>query len=213
MTSFRRFDPAGLVAGILLLLFAALIIWDMNRLQIAPFYGVGPKAMPYVVSGGLALLGLGNLALAASGGFPARESLDVGRVFVILGGLVALIGTIAVGMGFVLASTFLFAAVTRAFEEEPVPRMVRLGLTITVGLLVAAVVLRLLGLALLGYSIPAAVTGILVIVNLAVLAILLFSRRGALNLAIGFALGVVAYLLFAKLLALTLPAGPLEQLL
>jgi putative tricarboxylic transport membrane protein len=213
MMSFRRFDPAGLVAGILLLLFAGLIVWDMERLQIASFYGVGPKAMPYVVSGGLALLGLGNLALAAVGGFPARESLDVGRVFVILGGLVALIGIIGVGMGFILASTFLFAAVTRAFEEEPVPRTVRFGLMITVGLLVAVVVLRLLGLALLGISVPAAVTGFLVLVNLAVLALLLFSRRGALNLAIGFALSLVAYLLFAKLLALTLPAGPLEQIL
>ena len=50
--------------------------------------------------------------------------------------------------------------------------------------------------------------------NLAVLALLLLSRQWrALNLAIGFALGLVAYLLFAKLLALTLPAGPLERLL
>ena len=41
-----------------------------------------------------------------------------------------------------------------------------------------------------------------------------FGRRALLaDLAIGFALGVVAYLMFAKLLTLSLPAGPLERLL
>lgn len=212
MTSSRRFDPAGLVAGILLLFLAGLIIRDMSRLQIAPFYGVGPKAMPYLVGGGLALLGLGNLALAALGSFPQRESLDVGRVFVILGGLVALVGIIGFGMGFILASTVLFAAVARAFEEAPVPPVVRRGLVVTVGLIVTAVILWLIGPALFGLSAPAAVSGFLVLVNLALLALLLFSRHGALNLAIGFALNLVAYLVFAKLLALTLPAGPLERL-
>ncbi len=40
-----------------------------------------------------------------------------------------------------------------------------------------------------------------------------FGRRAFLmDLAIGFVLGLLTYLLFAKLLALTLPAGPLERL-
>ena len=41
-----------------------------------------------------------------------------------------------------------------------------------------------------------------------------FGRRAFLtDLAIGFALGVCIYLLFAKLLALSLPMGPLERLI
>ena len=40
-----------------------------------------------------------------------------------------------------------------------------------------------------------------------------FGRRAILvDLAIGFALGLGAYLMFAKLLSLSLPAGPLERL-
>ena len=41
-----------------------------------------------------------------------------------------------------------------------------------------------------------------------------FGRRAILvDLAIGFALGTAAYLMFAKLLSLSLPMGPLERLL
>jgi putative tricarboxylic transport membrane protein len=41
-----------------------------------------------------------------------------------------------------------------------------------------------------------------------------FGRRAILtDLAIGFAIGLVTYLLFDKLLSLSLPAGPLERLL
>jgi putative tricarboxylic transport membrane protein len=41
-----------------------------------------------------------------------------------------------------------------------------------------------------------------------------FGRRAILvDLAIGFALGIAAYLMFAKLLSLSLPMGPLERLL
>ena len=41
-----------------------------------------------------------------------------------------------------------------------------------------------------------------------------FGRRALLvDLGIGFAIGLVAYLLFAKLLTLSLPMGPLEQLI
>lgn len=207
MTSSRRFDPAGLVAGILLLVFAGLIVWDMNRLQIAAFYGIGPKAMPYAVAGGMALLGLGNLVLAIQGGFPERESLDTGRVFLILGALVALIGIIGLGIGFIPAATILFAAVARAFEEAPISTLVRYGLMAVVSLLVLTIILGLLGAPL-----PAVIANGLVVLNLVLLGAALLNRRGALNLAIGFAISFVAYLLFAKLLALTLPAGPLERL-
>jgi putative tricarboxylic transport membrane protein len=214
MTAIRRFDPAGLVAGILLLALAAIVFLDMGRLQIAPFYGIGPKAIPYAVAAGLALLGIGNLVLGFRGGFPARESLDLGRIFLILGALVALIGIIGFGFGFILASGVLFAAVARAFEERPIASIVRQGLAVAVILLALLVVLELFGLTLVlaGASLLATLRAILVAATLMLVAVALFSRHGALNLAVGFAISLVAYLLFAKLLALTLPAGPLERL-
>jgi putative tricarboxylic transport membrane protein len=38
-------------------------------------------------------------------------------------------------------------------------------------------------------------------------------RKPAADLAIGLALGLLVYLMFAKLLSLSLPAGPLESLI
>ena len=151
----RRVDPAGLaIAGILLAL-ALLVFWDTNRLELNAVYGVGPKAMPYVVASGLALLALGNGVLALKGALPARESVDFTAIAFILGGLAALIGLIALGGGFIPATAVLFAAVAAAF-----------------------------------------------------------GRRAILtDLLIGLVLGLCTYLLFAKLLALTLPTGPLERLI
>jgi putative tricarboxylic transport membrane protein len=150
----RRVDPAGLaIAGILLAL-ALLVFWDTNRLELNAVYGVGPKAMPYMVASGLAVLALGNAVLAFKGALPARESVDFTAIALILGGLAALIGLIALGGGFIPATAVLFAAVATAF-----------------------------------------------------------GRRAILtDLLIGLVLGVCTYLLFAKLLALTLPTGPLERL-
>jgi putative tricarboxylic transport membrane protein len=151
----RRLDPAGLVIALILLALAGLVYWDTNRLELNAVYGIGPKAMPYVVATGLLLLALGNAVLALRGALPERETIDFGALALILGGLAALIALIAFGGGFILATAVLFAAVSTAF-----------------------------------------------------------GRRAILtDLLIGLGLGLAAYLLFAKLLALTLPVGPLERLL
>ena len=151
----RRFDPAGMVIAALLAALAAVILFDMSRLTLTSTYGVGPKMMPIVIAVGIAILAVANLIMALRGGLPARESADPKTIFLILGGLVALIALIGLGGGFIPAITVLFAATSAAF-----------------------------------------------------------GRRALLaDLAIGFALGVVAYLMFAKLLTLSLPAGPLERLL
>jgi putative tricarboxylic transport membrane protein len=151
----RRLDPAGLVIALILLALAGLVYWDTNRLELNAVYGIGPKAMPYVVATGLLLLALGNAILALKGALPARETIDFGALALILGGLAALIALIAFGGGFIPATAVLFAAVSTAF-----------------------------------------------------------GRRAILtDLLIGLGLGLATYLLFAKLLALTLPVGPLERLL
>ena len=155
MAAHRRVDLAGLVIALLLLVLAAIVFWDMNRLELSAVYGIGPKAMPILVGTGLAVLGIANAVNAFRGDFPERETVDMTAVLLILGGLAALIGLIAVGGGFIVATAALFAAVSTAFGR-------------------CAFVLDVL---------------------------------------IGLVLGTSAYLLFAKLLVLNLPAGPLESLI
>ncbi|HEX2553250.1 MAG TPA: tripartite tricarboxylate transporter TctB family protein [Microvirga sp.] len=151
----HRVDPAGLAIAAILLALALLVFWDTSRLELNAVYGVGPRAMPYLVAGGLAVLALGNAVLAFQGALPARESIDFTALLLILGGLAALIALIGLGGGFIPATAVLFAAVATAF-----------------------------------------------------------GRRAILtDLLIGLGLGLATYLLFAKLLALTLPVGPLERLL
>jgi len=151
----KRIDRAGLAIAGLLLLLAAVIFWDTTALQLAPTYGVGPKAMPMVIASGLLLLAIGNAVMAVRGEFPEREPVDVTAIVLILGGLAAVIAIIGLDGGFIPAMTILFATTSAAF-----------------------------------------------------------GRRAILvDLAIGAALAVVVYLLFSKLLTLSLPMGPIERLL
>jgi putative tricarboxylic transport membrane protein len=150
----RQVDRAGMVIAGFLLLLAIVIVWDTANLQLAPTYGVGPKAMPYVIASGLALLAIGNAWLAWRGDFPEREEFDPKAIVLILGGLAALIAIIGLGGGFIVATAILFAATSTAFGRRAIH----------------------------------------------------------IDLAIGLALGVAVYLLFDKLLTLSLPAGPIERL-
>ena len=133
-----------------------MILWDAMALQLAPIYGVGPKAMPIVVASGLvAARHRQRVARLARRLSRARETIDAKAIVLILGGLAALIAIIGLGGGFIPATTILFAATAAAF-----------------------------------------------------------GRRAILtDLAIGFVLALVVYLMFAKLLTLSLPTGPLERLL
>jgi putative tricarboxylic transport membrane protein len=155
VTQARRADPAGIAVAALLALIAAIIAFDTSRLELGQTYGVGPKAMPYVVAAGLALLAIGNLVMGLRGDLPPREGADPKAILLILGGLAAVIAIIGLGGGFIIAMTLLFAMTAAAFGR----------------------------------------------VNFLA------------DLAIGFALAVVVYLMFDKLLSLSLPAGPLERLL
>jgi putative tricarboxylic transport membrane protein len=151
----RQIDLAGLAIGIGLLILAIVIWWDLTALELSSTYGVGPKAMPMIVAGGLTLLAVANIFMAWRGDFPERESYDPAAVLLILGGLAALIGIITVGGGFIPAIAILFATTSAAFGR----------------------------------------------------------RAFFADLAIGAVLGLIVFLLFAKLLSLTLPMGPIEQLL
>jgi putative tricarboxylic transport membrane protein len=156
----RRRDPvaidiAAIVIAVVLFALAAVLFWDMSRLEISSTYGLGPKAMPIVVAIGLALLGIGNLAMAFTTGLPQPEPADRIPILLILGGLAALIALIGLGGGFIPATAILFACTATAFGR----------------------------------------------------------RAFLVDFIIGAVLGTIAYLLFDKLLTLSLPAGPLERLL
>lgn len=151
----RSFDPAGLVVACLLFATAAVIWWDTQTLQITSVYGVGPKAIPFAVASGLAVLAIGNLVIAFSGPPLSRETIDPTAILLILAGLAALIALIGLGGGFIPAAAILFAATSTAF-----------------------------------------------------------GRRAPLtDLAIGLALGILIFLMFDKVLTLSLPEGPIERLL
>jgi putative tricarboxylic transport membrane protein len=151
----RKPDRAGLAIAGILLIIALVIFWDTHTLALAPTYGLGPKAMAYVVASGMAVLAFGNAFLAWRGDFPERESFDPKAIVLILGGFAALIAIIALGGGFIPATAVLFAATSTAFGRRAI------------------------------------VT----------------------DLAIGAGLAVAVFLLFDKLLTLSLPAGPIERLL
>jgi putative tricarboxylic transport membrane protein len=151
----RRVDRAGIVIALLLAGIATVLAWDASTVQSNTLYGMGPQAMPFVIALGLGVLAIGNLIEAWRGLLPRREDADLKAVLLILSGLALLIGIIAIGGGFILATTALFVATSSAF-----------------------------------------------------------GRRAILSdFTAGFVLTTLIYLMFDRLLTLSLPAGPLERLL
>ncbi len=142
----RPLDRAGLVIAGLLLALAAVILWDATKLQIAPVYGVGPTAMPYVVAGGLLLLVLGNFIMVWRGELPAREPADLKPIAFILGGQLVLIALIGLGAGFIAATAALFAATATAFGRRAV--LTDLAIGIVLGAVIYIAFVKLLTLSL-----------------------------------------------------------------
>ncbi len=146
MDEVRRPDTAGMAIAGVLLLIALVIFWDTSALQLAPTYGVGPKAMPYVIAAGLAVLAAANFLLAWRGDFPERESFDPKAIALILGGLAALIAIIGLGGGFIPATAVLFAATATAFGRRAIHIDLAIGLAL--GFIVFLLFDKLLTLAL-----------------------------------------------------------------
>jgi len=142
----RRADPAGLVVAALLIVAAAVIIWDASRLSIGSPYGLGPQAVPNVIAAGLVLLGIGNLVMAVRHDFPPREEADPRAILLILGGLVALMMLIAFGGGFILATAILFACTSAAFGRRAFATDFVLGFALGAAIYLLFVKLLTLGL-------------------------------------------------------------------
>lgn len=144
----------ALIVGVLLLIAAALVGYDASQQTITSTYGVGPTAVPYVVTAGLVILGLSHFVVAFREGLPEPEQADNKALLWIAGGLAFLIACIALGGGFTIAIAAVFACTARGMGRQ--------------AFLVDAI--------------------------------------------IGFVLGLFIYLVFAKVLTLILPSGPLERL-
>jgi putative tricarboxylic transport membrane protein len=152
----RGIDVAALVVAAFLLILALIVFQNAFSLTLEATYGIGPRAMPYVVGTALVLLTIAHVVLAFTGGVPKPAApIDPQAMGWLTAGLVGLIACIGLGVGFIPAMMILFATTARAMGR----------------------------------------------------------RAFAIDLAIGFVLGLIVYLLFTKLLALGLPEGPLERLI
>jgi putative tricarboxylic transport membrane protein len=113
----RPVGQIALAAGVLVL--AGIVVHQTTVIPVSPLYAkVGPTVFPWMVAGGLGLLGLALLVQALRGGWPTGEDtaipVDRRALGWVLAGLVlnvALIGW----AGFIIASTLLFCCVARAF--------------------------------------------------------------------------------------------------
>jgi putative tricarboxylic transport membrane protein len=139
-------DRAAIVVGLLLLGLAALTVFDANQITIGSTYGMGPAAMPYLLAGGLVLLALGHFVFAVKSALPEREGYDPKAIGWIALGMFALIATIGVGGGFVIAMMLLFATTARAFGRTAF--LVDLAIGFVLGVLLYEMFTRLLTLSL-----------------------------------------------------------------
>jgi putative tricarboxylic transport membrane protein len=115
-----RPDRAGLVIAAGLVALAALIVVQTRAMPVAALYArVGPTTFPYVIAGGLALLGVGTAVSALRGGLPAREPDHIAPILWIVGGLLAQMLLLKTA-GFSVATGALFALTARGFGRGPI---------------------------------------------------------------------------------------------
>jgi putative tricarboxylic transport membrane protein len=120
-----------IAAGIIAL--GALVGYETTQISLSPAYAVvGPKAFPWLAAAGLVLLGLGLGWQAWSGAWHAEDEDDRTpidrRALGWLGfGLAFNVATIDF-LGFILASTVLFASIARAFGSMRPARDLGVGL-------------------------------------------------------------------------------------
>ena len=146
-----RLDIAELVIGLLLMVAAAVILFDAQRLPPGSIYGVGPSAVPTLVAAGMIVLGLMTVMAAwrrspVGEGEAEEGGTDVAAVVVILASLAALIALMTLGGGFILACTVLFAGTAWAFGRRAPLADIAIGFVLA--LVIYAVFTKALTLAL-----------------------------------------------------------------
>lgn len=130
----RPLDRAALAIGIGLAVVGGVIAWSTMRAGgVAGYSPVGPKTVPFIIAGALAVLGVLTVVAAFRGDFPERDTQEGGPMAWVLGGLVVQMLSMKT-VGFSIATGLLFAAVARGFGRGP------LWLTVPVGIVFAFVV-------------------------------------------------------------------------
>jgi putative tricarboxylic transport membrane protein len=119
----RATGQTALAIGVLAL--AGVVAQQTTVIPVSPLYAkVGPTVFPWMVAGGLALLGLMLLIEALRGGWATDDDgarVDWRGLGWVLAGLVANVALIGPA-GFIIASTVLFCCVARAFGSTQLPR-------------------------------------------------------------------------------------------
>jgi putative tricarboxylic transport membrane protein len=151
----RRPNWAALIVALFLLAIAGVVAWDASRIGGAASYArVGPKTLPYVISGALAVLSAWTAYTAFFKPFPRWEVPELSPVLWIAGGLLIqmlLLNTV----GFSIATGLMFGMAARGFGRKPL----------------------------------------------------------WLGIAIGIPFSFLVWIVFSRILMLSLPAGPIERLI
>ncbi len=183
-TETRRPDGAALVIALVLAALAALIFWDVDRLSdVVGYSPVGPGTVPKWIAFSLAGLAVWTAIAAFRRDFPEREHQEIAPVAWIIGGLTGQM---------LLLNGSLVAILTRAKLPDLLGAEIWYWADKTLNLLT-------------GFSIA---TGVL----FAATAYAFGKRQLWFSLPIGIAISLAVWLVFALLLQLSLPAGPLERL-
>lgn len=124
--------------GVFVLALGALAAWQAAIIPTSPIYAqVGPKAVPFVVAGGLLALGAGLVAVALRGGwsFTLEEVAEAPptnwrALGLLLAGLLANLALIG-PFGFAAAASVQFVLVAAAFGSRRLARDFALALVLT----------------------------------------------------------------------------------
>jgi putative tricarboxylic transport membrane protein len=137
-TSSRRVDLGAVLLAAAAVALGLAMIWQTTQIRITPAYStVGPRVLPFIVAGGLVLIGLWLAVEALTGRAPAsgEASEDVDPTLPTDWRALALLATALVGyvlliepLGFVLSSGLLFVGAAFAMGSRRPLRDVAIGL-------------------------------------------------------------------------------------
>lgn len=113
---------------------AVLVAVQIKAIPVSPLYSkVGPTVFPWITCGGLALLGAALLVAGLRGGWQTEAETAVAiewpAVAWVAAGLLINVAVIDT-LGFTVASTFLFVAVSRGFGSRRTLRDAGIGFTV-----------------------------------------------------------------------------------
>jgi putative tricarboxylic transport membrane protein len=133
----HRVDLGETILALAVIVFGLLVVWQTTQIRLTPAYSkVGPRVIPYIVGGGLVIIGiwLAVEALTGRGTAPSTESEDADPTLPTDWRTVGLLTLALVAYlllleraGFVIASAVLFVAAAYAMGSRRIVRDVVTG--------------------------------------------------------------------------------------